>query len=154
MPVSSALSGALALVGDRWSLLIVESLFDGARRFAELQAAVPGIATNVLTQRLRRLESDGVLIARPYSRRPVRYSYALTEAGRDLAGAARLLAQWSADRGEGRGRHPLSPDLRQPSRRPVVVPDVRPTRRRRAGRRRVGLTGSGSPGFLPSATYH
>jgi DNA-binding HxlR family transcriptional regulator len=106
MPVSSALSGALARVGDRWSLLIVESLFDGPRRFAELQAAVPGIATNVLTQRLRRLESDGVLIARPYSRRPVRYSYALTEAGRDLAGAARLLAQWSADHGEGEADTP------------------------------------------------
>lgn len=106
MPVSSALSGALARVGDRWSLLIVESLLDGPRRFAELQAAVPGIATNVLAQRLRRLESDGVLIARPYSRRPVRYSYALTEAGRDLAGAARLLAQWSADHGGGEADTP------------------------------------------------
>jgi DNA-binding HxlR family transcriptional regulator len=106
MPASSALSGALARVGDRWSLLIVESLLDGPRRFAELQDAVPGIATNVLAQRLRRLESDGVLIARPYSRRPMRYSYALTEAGRDLAGAARLLAQWSVDHGGGEADTP------------------------------------------------
>jgi DNA-binding HxlR family transcriptional regulator len=106
MPASSALSGALARVGDRWSLLLVESLLDGPRRFAELQASVPGIATNVLAQRLRRLEADGVVMARPYSRRPVRYSYALTEAGLDLAGAARLLAQWSADHGGGEADPP------------------------------------------------
>jgi DNA-binding HxlR family transcriptional regulator len=98
---SNALAGALARVGDRWSLLVVDALLDGPRRFADLQAAMPGIATNVLTQRLRSLEADGVLLAVPYSTRPVRYAYELTGSGRDLAGAARLLAQWSADQGGG-----------------------------------------------------
>jgi len=102
----SALAGALARVGDRWSLLIVEALIEGPLRFGDIQQVVSGIATNVLSQRLRQLEADGVLMAHPYSRRPVRYSYQLTEAGRDLLGAARLLAQWSADHGAGRADTP------------------------------------------------
>lgn len=104
--VSNALSGALARVGDRWSLLVVEALIDGPRRFAELEAMLPGIATNVLAQRLRQLESAHLLMAVPYSRRPVRYSYALTESGRGLAGAVRLLAQWSADHQGGQAHTP------------------------------------------------
>jgi DNA-binding HxlR family transcriptional regulator len=103
---SNALAGALTRVGDRWSLLVVDALIDGPRRFAELQSVVPGIATNVLAQRLRHLEAGRVLMAVPYSQRPVRYSYTLTEAGRDLAGAVRLLAQWSADHGDGEASTP------------------------------------------------
>jgi DNA-binding HxlR family transcriptional regulator len=57
---------------------------------------VAGIAPNVLSERLRRLEREGVLASRPYSERPVRLSYELTPMGRDLAGALRLLAAWGA----------------------------------------------------------
>jgi DNA-binding HxlR family transcriptional regulator len=89
---------ALERVGDRWSLLLVEALLDGARRFNELQDGVLGIAPNILTDRLRRLEREGVLVARPYSERPPRVEYELTSAGRDLAGALRLLADWGARR--------------------------------------------------------
>jgi DNA-binding HxlR family transcriptional regulator len=88
------LADALDRVGDRWALLIVESLLDAPSRFNELQGAVEGIATNVLAQRLRHLEATGVVVARPYSERPLRYVYDLTEAGRNLAGPLRLLAQW------------------------------------------------------------
>lgn len=93
----SALDAALSQVGDRWSLLVVDALLGGPRRFGQLQEAVPGIATNVLTQRLRRLGAARVIVARPYSDRPPRASYELTAAGRELAGALRLLAQWAAD---------------------------------------------------------
>lgn len=93
----SALDAALSQVGDRWSLLVVDALLGGPRRFGQLQEAVPGIATNVLTQRLRRLGAARVIVARPYSERPPRASYELTAAGRELAGALRLLAQWAAD---------------------------------------------------------
>ena len=102
----TALAAALARIGDRWSLLLVEALTEGPLRFAELQHSVPGIATNVLTSRLRQLETDGVVMATPYSERPVRYSYELTAAGRDLGRAARLLAQWSADHGGGPAETP------------------------------------------------
>ena len=87
---------------------------DQPRRFGDLQAVLPGIATNVLAQRLRRLEEDGLLIAVPYSRRPVRYTYELTEAGRDLGGAMRLLAQWSADHGGGDADTPSHADCGTP----------------------------------------
>jgi len=91
---------ALERVGDRWSLLLVEALLDGARRFNELQEGVAGIAPNILTDRLRRLEREGVVLARPYSDRPPRMEYALTAAGRELAGALRLLADWGARRSD------------------------------------------------------
>jgi DNA-binding HxlR family transcriptional regulator len=91
---------ALERVGDRWSLLLVEALLDGPRRFNELAEGVGGIAPNILTDRLRRLEREGVVLARPYTDRPPRMEYALTSAGRDLAGAVRLLADWGARRSD------------------------------------------------------
>lgn len=101
---SSALEAALSRVGDRWSLLLVDALTGGPMRFGQLQHAVPGIATNVLSQRLRHLEASRVVIARRYSARPPRHSYELTAPGRELAGALRLLAQWGADTGDTAGR--------------------------------------------------
>jgi DNA-binding HxlR family transcriptional regulator len=105
----SPLELALERVGDRWSLLVVEALLDGQRRFNELLEAVSGIAPNILTDRLRRLEREGVVLARPYSERPPRMEYALTSAGRDLAGALRLLADWGARRSDD--ADPLRHDL-------------------------------------------
>jgi DNA-binding HxlR family transcriptional regulator len=92
----SPLAAALERVGDRWSLLLIEALLPGPRRFSELSEAVPGIAPNILADRLRRLEREGVVLARPYTDRPPRMEYALTAAGRDLAGALRLLADWGS----------------------------------------------------------
>ncbi len=94
------LEATLARVGDRWSLLVIDALLDGPRRYNELQLAVPGIATNVLSQRLRHLAHECVVVAAPYSTRPVRYSYELTRAGHELGGALRLLAQWGAAHGD------------------------------------------------------
>ena len=95
---ASPLADALARVGDRWTLLVVEALLDGPRRFGDLQAALPGIAPNILTARLRGLEREGLVVAERYSERPPRFVYELTEAGRELAGALRLLADWGARR--------------------------------------------------------
>jgi DNA-binding HxlR family transcriptional regulator len=96
----SPLELALERVGDRWSLLLVEALLDGPRRFNELQEGVSGIAPNILTDRLHRLKREGVVLARPYQDRPPRMDYSLTAAGRDLAGALRLLADWGGRRSE------------------------------------------------------
>jgi len=95
-PRPSPLQAALDRVGDRWSLLVVEALLDGPRHFNDLQTALPGIAPNILSDRLKRLERERVLVASPYSRRPLRLSYELTADGRELAGALRLLADWGS----------------------------------------------------------
>lgn len=103
----SPLAEAVARVGDRWALLIVHALLAGPRRFGDLQADVPGIAPNVLTQRLRHLGREGVVVATPYSRRPPRVVYELTASGQELAGAIRLLAQWGAGAGRSADADPL-----------------------------------------------
>ncbi len=93
---AEALAVALAAVGDRWTLLVVSALLQGPRRFGELQQDVAGIAPNILTDRLRRLERDALIVSRPYSERPLRVSYELAAAGTELAGTLRLLAGWGA----------------------------------------------------------
>jgi DNA-binding HxlR family transcriptional regulator len=95
-PTASALGAALDRVGDRWSLLLVEAMLEGPRRFGELGEDIGGIAPNILTDRLRRLERAGIVVATPYSHRPPRMEYALTADGAELAGALRLLADWGA----------------------------------------------------------
>src|ERR1700693_3493915 len=94
----AALADALAAVGDRWTLLVVAALLDGPRRFGELQHELPGIAAHVLTQRLRQLERNALVVASPYSERPPRFVYELSSAGRELAGVLRLPGGWG-------GRH-------------------------------------------------
>jgi DNA-binding HxlR family transcriptional regulator len=101
------LDAALTRIGDRWSLLVVSALFAGPLRFNQLQEELGGIATNVLTQRLRNLEGLGVVVATPYSSRPPRYAYDLTAAGHELAGAVRLLTEWGAARSGGATEAPL-----------------------------------------------
>jgi DNA-binding HxlR family transcriptional regulator len=92
----SALSATLETVGDRWTLLVIAALLDGPRRFGELQQELSGIAPNVLSQRLRALERDALVVAQPYSERPPRFEYELSSAGRELSGVLRLLAGWGA----------------------------------------------------------
>jgi DNA-binding HxlR family transcriptional regulator len=86
----------MARVGDRWTLLIVDALLDGPRRFKDLEDALPGLAPNVLSGRLRRLAHQGLVVAAPYSQKPPRYEYRASAEGRELAGALRLLARWGA----------------------------------------------------------
>ncbi len=93
---SSPLADALARVGDRWTLLVVAALLEGPKRFNELQEELDGIAPNVLSARLKALAEEALVVAQPYSERPPRFAYELSESGRELAGALRLLADWGA----------------------------------------------------------
>jgi DNA-binding HxlR family transcriptional regulator len=77
-------------------LLVIATLLDGPKRFGELQSEIHGIAPNVLTQRLRALERDAIVVARPYSQRPPRFVYELTASGQELTAVLRLLAGWGA----------------------------------------------------------
>ncbi|HQQ70718.1 MAG TPA: helix-turn-helix domain-containing protein [Alicycliphilus sp.] len=84
---------ALAVVGDRWTLLIVRELFLGARRFEEFQAQT-GMSSHLLSTRLKRLEGDGIVQRRPYSERPPRHEYRLTAKGLDLYPLLLSLKSW------------------------------------------------------------
>ena len=88
-----SIARALEIVGERWTLLIIRDVFLEVRRFDELQESL-GVARNVLTDRLNRLVSEGVLERVPYSERPTRYEYRLTAKGRDLNIALSGLRQW------------------------------------------------------------
>lgn len=88
------LTEATDRIGDRWTLLVVDALLAGPLRFGQVSDAVDGIAPNVLTKRLRQLEADGVVRSVPYSERPLRVVYELSDAGRELAGAVALLTSW------------------------------------------------------------
>jgi DNA-binding HxlR family transcriptional regulator len=96
MAPPSHLAQALARVGDRWTLQIVAELIEGPARFGELAERIEGIAPTTLTQRLRHLEQEGLLTTTPYSERPVRVVYELTDEGQGLASALRLLEAWGA----------------------------------------------------------
>jgi len=91
MPCSVARS--LAVLGDRWTLLIIRSAFLRVRRFADLQAQL-GIPKHVLSVRLNRLVEDGVLQRVPYQDAPPRYEYKLTGKGRDLYPVIIMLTAW------------------------------------------------------------
>ena len=104
---SAGLESAVRRIGDRWSLRLVGALLEGDRTFGELATDVDGIAPNILTSRLKSLQSGGLVVATPYERRPLRMRYSLSEPGRRLAAAIASLAEWGARR-EGlahRARH-------------------------------------------------
>jgi DNA-binding HxlR family transcriptional regulator len=88
-----SIAGALEVVGERWSLLIVRNVFLGVRRFDQIQANL-GIARNVLQSRLEKLIAEGVLERSAYQQRPPRYEYRLTEKGLDLWPVVVSLMQW------------------------------------------------------------
>lgn len=105
-----SLDAALAQLGDRWSLLVVASLLEGPHRYGELVERLPGIAPNVLAARLRALQHAGLVVASPYSRRPVRLSYELSDDGARLVTAVQALSAWGAHRAgsvPGTFRHPV-----------------------------------------------
>ena len=88
---------AVELIGRRWSGAILNAMLPGAQCFNEFLAAVPGLSDRLLTERLRELESEGLIRRNVLPGPPVRVSYEMTEAGRDLEPVIRALGKW-ADR--------------------------------------------------------
>jgi DNA-binding HxlR family transcriptional regulator len=89
-----AVASTLDLVGDKWSLLVVRDLLRGHVTYGELQNSPERIPTNILADRLKKLEESGIIAKSPYQERPVRYAYALTEKGEALRDILRALVQW------------------------------------------------------------
>jgi DNA-binding HxlR family transcriptional regulator len=86
-------SRSTALIGDRWSLLVIRELFMGVSRFVDLQAQT-GATPQMLTARLKRLEADGLVQKRPSATEPRRHEYALTEKGAGLLPVLLALRSW------------------------------------------------------------
>jgi DNA-binding HxlR family transcriptional regulator len=84
---------ALEIIGEWWSLLIIRDALRGLRRFESFQASL-GIARNMLSRRLKALVAAGILELRPYSERPRRHEYRLTEKGRELMPVMVALMVW------------------------------------------------------------
>ncbi len=103
-----AFAQALDLVGERWALLIVRELMFGPKRFTDLKADLPGIATNVLTQRLVGLEDAGVLRQVDLPRPARGKAYALTPWGLAFREPLRVMGAWASRSPHLRFEHPLS----------------------------------------------
>lgn len=93
VPRPCSVADALAVVGEKYALLVLREVFYGIRRFEDLQRNT-GAPRDVLTARLRRLEAAGVLVRRRYSERPPRFEYRLTDAGRELRPVLLTLMAW------------------------------------------------------------
>ncbi len=91
-----SLARALSVVGDRWTMLILRDAFLKVRRFDEFEASLK-ISRRLLTERLQALVEDGILARHPYSERPLRHEYRLTEKGLALYPALLALVHWGDD---------------------------------------------------------
>lgn len=87
-------AGILDIVGDRWTLLVVRDLFMHKHRYAEFQASPEAIPTNILADRLKRLEASGIVKRVLYQSNPPRAEYFLTRKGADLAPILRGMRDW------------------------------------------------------------
>ena len=89
-----AVANSLDIVGDKWTLLVVRDLLHGKRTYGELANSPERIPTNILADRLKRLEGAGIIASTPYQERPVRYAYALTPKGRALGDVLLAFVRW------------------------------------------------------------
>lgn len=96
---------AAEVAGDRWVLLVLGALANGPRRFGDLATDIPAIAPNILIDRLRRMERQGVIASTLYTNRPRRFVYELTESGHELATLLPALSNWAARRSGGSSPH-------------------------------------------------
>ena len=85
----------LDLLGDKWTLIVIRDLYRGRRRFSDFLASPEGIKRNILTDRLKRLETHGMVVKEPYQERPVRYDYVITKKGCELLPVLQAMAKWT-----------------------------------------------------------
>ncbi len=89
------ITNTLDLIGDKWTLLVIRDMvFLKKKSFNEFLKSPEGIATNILTERLKRLEEHGIIEKRPYQKTPLRYEYILTRRGEDLRPLLMEMIRW------------------------------------------------------------
>jgi DNA-binding HxlR family transcriptional regulator len=89
-----AVANSLDVVGDKWSLLVVRDLLHGKQTYGELAQSPEHIPTNILADRLERLEGAGIITRTPYQQRPVRHNYTLTPKGKALGDVLLAFVRW------------------------------------------------------------
>ena len=89
-----AVASTLDIIGDKWSLLVIRDLFAGKSTYGELLAADERVPTNILADRLRRLEDAGIIAKSAYQERPVRFAYTLTPKGKDMGEILIAIVRW------------------------------------------------------------
>ncbi|MFD2215807.1 MULTISPECIES: winged helix-turn-helix transcriptional regulator [Bacillaceae] len=97
--IECSIEKALNIIGGKWSFLVIKQLFDGTRRFGELQRAIPNISPKALTDTLRHLESHEVLTRETFATVPVTVQYTLTEKGHALNIMLKEMKKWGAQWG-------------------------------------------------------
>ncbi|MFK7803375.1 MAG: winged helix-turn-helix transcriptional regulator [Anaerolineae bacterium] len=99
------ITNVLDVFGDRWTLLIVrDMLLHGWHRYGDFLAADEGITTNILADRLKRLEHFGIIEKTPYQTNPIRYEYHLTASGKELEPMIRNMINWGLKHVPGSGK--------------------------------------------------
>src|SRR4029077_4878501 len=91
---SCAIANTLDLVGDKWSLLVIRDMLHGKKTYGELLDSPERIPTNILADRLKRLEEAGIIVSSAYQERPVRYAYTLSDKGAALGDVLLALVRW------------------------------------------------------------
>jgi DNA-binding HxlR family transcriptional regulator len=90
-------ANTLDRIGDKWSLLLVRDMLAGKSTYGQFLESPEGIPTNILADRLKRLEQFGIITRSVYQERPVRYAYALTAQGKQLGVVLRAIAAWGLE---------------------------------------------------------
>ena len=90
-----AIANSLDIVGEKWTLLVVRDLLYGKSTYGELVNSPERIPTNILADRLKRLESAGILVSTPYQQHPIRYAYTLTPKGKELGNVLVAFVRWA-----------------------------------------------------------
>jgi DNA-binding HxlR family transcriptional regulator len=85
----------LDVIGDKWTLLIIRDLFRNRHRYNQFLESGEGITTNILAERLQRLEHAGLIKKSPYQKKPVRYEYHLTDTGKSLEPVIWSIVDWA-----------------------------------------------------------
>lgn len=99
-PFCPAYTHAMEIIGRRWTGAIIRSMLAGASRYSEIVSAVPGLSDRLLSERLKELESEGIVARSVTPSTPVRIDYTLTEKGLALASVVREVADWASKWGD------------------------------------------------------
>ena len=103
---SCPITNVLDLLGDKWTLLVIRDLVLGKRRFQEFMASPEAIASNILANRLSKLEAAGLITRRAFQQNPIRYEYFLSKRGKDLEPILEAIVVWGKKQFPGTKKFP------------------------------------------------